>query len=36
MEYKIYHSWSTMHFFISLAMERLSDQKTQESNLKRK
>jgi hypothetical protein len=36
MGYKIYHSWLTMYFFISLAMERLIDQKTQNSNLKRK
>ena len=32
----MYHSWSTTDFLISLAMERLTDQKTQNSNLNRK
>jgi len=34
--YKKYHTWSTTDFYISLAMEWLIDQKTQNSNLKGK
>jgi hypothetical protein len=34
LEYKKCHGWSTMDFFISLAMEWLIDQKTQKSNPK--